>query len=75
MKSKNNIGNNIKLLREINKLSMDDLCACLNKCGAKIDKSMISRWEAGINSPSLENAIFLAHFFHVSVDELAGATN
>ena len=36
---------------------------------------MISRWESGENSPSLENAKSLSIYFNVSLDYLIGLTD
>ena len=35
-----------------------------------IHQSMISRWEAGTNLPSIRDLIVLADFYHISLDEL-----
>ena len=32
----------------------------------------ISRWERGVNSPTVEQVVFLARYFHVSADYLLG---
>ena len=40
-----------------------------------INKSMLSRWENGINDPSLEYAKNIAAYFDVSLDYLIGLTD
>lgn len=37
-----------------------------------INQCMISRWEAGVNLPSIRDLITLADFYHISLDELVG---
>ena len=73
-----NIGIRIKELRMERDLSLDLLVSDMN---AKYDfskplsKSMVSKWENGINEPTLENAKYLSMYFDVSLDYLIGLTD
>lgn len=57
----------LRMLRErrgISRRVLSELCG--------LSKNMISRYERGERSPSLSDAITLAKFFRVSLDQLAG---
>ena len=72
------IGKRIKELRTERDLTMDLFVADMNQKFTQpkpLNKSMVSRWEAGINEPSLENARNLANYFDVSLDYLIGLTD
>lgn len=71
------IGIKIKELRIERDLTMDMLVADMNLKYPHIalNKSMVSRWEKGINEPSLENAKYLSIYFNVSLDYLIGLTD
>lgn len=72
-----NIGDKIKTLRLEHDLTMDMLVTDmkLKYPNISIDKSLISRWESGVNDPSLENAKYLSIYFNVSLDYLIGLTD
>lgn len=72
-----NIGDRIKVLRLEHDLTMDMLVRDMNLKypNLSLDKSLISRWESGINDPTLENAKYLSMYFNVSLDYLAGLTD
>ncbi len=73
-----NIGLKLNQLRVSHDLSLDMLAADINQkyCPDKpINKSMISRWENGVNDPSLENAKYLSLYFNVSLDYLTGLSD
>ena len=73
-----NIGAKIKELRTERDLSMDMLVADMNTkydLSKPLNKSMISKWENGINDPTLENAKYLSMYFDVSLDYLIGLTD
>lgn len=72
-----NIGDKIKALRLEHDLTMDMLVTDmkLKFPNISIDKSLISRWESGVNDPSLENAKYLSMYFNVSLDYLIGLTD
>ena len=58
----------LRMLRErrgISRRVLSELCG--------LSKNMISRYERGERSPSLSDAVKLARFFGVSLDQLAGA--
>ena len=67
-----NIGHKLKTLRKRHNLSMDELANEMKKQfpDINLDKSMISRWESGINDPSLEYAKYLSIYFNISLDDL-----
>jgi transcriptional regulator with XRE-family HTH domain len=72
------IGEKIKELRLEHDLTMDMLIADINSrfdLVKPMNKSMLSRWESGINDPSLENTKYLSIYFNVSVDWLIGLTD
>ena len=72
-----NIGDRIKVLRLEHDLTMEMLVRDMNLKypNLSLDKSLISRWESGINDPTLENAKYLSMYFNVSLDYLAGLTD
>ena len=72
-----NIGKKLKTLRSERDLSLDMLVADMNYKypETNINKSMLSRWENGINDPSLEYAKNIANYFDVSLDYLIGLTD
>ena len=61
------LGKNLKYWREASNLTQNALA---RKTG--IHQCMISRWEAGINLPSIVDLITLAEFYRISLDELVG---
>ena len=73
----NDVGNRIKELRTEKKMTIDMIVADMNKRypALKLNKSMLSRWENNINEPSLGNSKYLALYFDVSLDYLAGLTD
>lgn len=67
-----NFGKNLKSLRKVNNLSMQELCNGINeKYGTNIVcKSLISQWENGIQLPRLEKALCIADYFDINIDDL-----
>lgn len=67
----------LKELRLERDLSMDMLVTDLKAQypDLKIEKSMLSRWESGTNTPTWENVKHLSMYFNVSLDYLAGLTD
>ncbi|WP_297301147.1 helix-turn-helix transcriptional regulator [uncultured Oscillibacter sp.] len=59
--------NNIRLLREQNDMTMEELA---ERVGVK--HPAVFKWEHGRNNPSLKNARKLADIFGVSLDYLMG---
>ena len=72
-----NISERLKLLRKEKDLTLDMLVADMNLKfpDMNINKSMLSRWENGINDPSLDYAKALCLYFDVSLDYLIGLTD
>ena len=72
-----NIGEKLKNLRTERELTLDMLVADMNQKFPElnINKSMLSRWENGINDPSLEYAKNIDNYFDVSLDYLIGLTD
>jgi len=70
-------GQRLKQLRTERDLSLDMLVADMNLRypDININKSMLSRWEKGINDPSLEYAKHISLYFDVSLDYLIGITD
>ena len=72
-----NIGTKLQTLRKERDLTMDMLVADMNTTfpNLKLNKSMLSRWEKGVNDPSLEYAKFISEYFNVRLDYLIGLTD
>lgn len=70
-----NLGKRLRELREQRELTMDMVVYDINqKYNIMLTKGNLSRWENGINYPSLLSAAFLAKYYNVSVDYLIGNT-
>ena len=71
------IGEKIKQLRKERALTLDMLVLDMNENYPQLglNKSMLSRWENGVNEPSLENAKYISMYFNVSMDYLIGLTD
>lgn len=71
-----NIGLRLKQLRTERDLTLDMLVADMNHKypDLNINKSMLSRWENGVNDPSLDYAKHISMYFDVSLDYLIGLT-
>lgn len=72
------IGKKIKQLRTERDLTIDNIVADMNlkyDFPKPLSKSMISKWESGVNDPSLENAKYLSMYFDVSLDYLIGLSD
>lgn len=63
----NNLGNRLKELREEKNLSQRALAKELG-----ISQAAIARWEANLQTPSIDTAISLAMYFKVTIDYLVG---
>lgn len=71
-----NLGKRLKELREQRELTMDMVVYDVaNTYHIEFTKGNLSRWENGINYPSLIYAAYLAKYFNVSVDYLIGNTD
>ncbi len=60
-----NIGKNINYLRNLNKLTIEELSDKID-----VSRQTIGKWESGQSIPDLENIIILADVFEVTIDEL-----
>ena len=72
------IGLRIKELRMERDLTMEQLVSDMNErfnMEKPLNRSLISRWEAGLHEPTLDNAKYLSQYFDVSVDYLIGLTD
>lgn len=71
-----NLGKRLKELREQRELTMDMVVYDVaNTYHVEFTKGNLSRWENGVNYPSLIYAAYLAKYFNVSVDYLIGNTD
>ena len=59
------IGNRLRALRKSRHLTQEDMSQILHVC-----RQTYSNYEAGIRTPSLDSLIFLAQYFHVTLDFL-----
>lgn len=72
----NNLGDRLYSLRKSNSLTQEAFAAALNgRYDLKINKSMVSKWENNIDTPSLNSAKYIAIFFDVSLDYLLGVSD
>ena len=62
---KNNFSENLKVLRQQNNKSQNDIAKL-----CKTTTATVSRWENGVNEPDIYTLILLADFFEITVDEL-----
>jgi transcriptional regulator with XRE-family HTH domain len=70
------LGERLRLLRNEKGLTMDMLVYDINsKFNIELNKGLISKWENGVNEPSLRYAIYLAQYYDVSLDYLIGLTD
>lgn len=72
----NNLGDRLYSLRKSNSLTQEAFASALNeRYDLKINKSMVSKWENNIDTPSLNSAKYIAIFFDVSLDYLLGVSD
>lgn len=70
------LGQRLKELRQQRELSMDMVVYDVaNTYHIEFTKGNLSRWENGINYPSLIYAAYLAKYYNVSLDYLIGNTD
>jgi len=62
------LGNKLRELREARDLSQSQVAEAV--LGSKQRQSEVSRWEAGIITPSTGNFLSLARLFSTSIEEL-----
>lgn len=71
-----NIGKKLKQLRTERDLTLDMVVYSISQeYNIEFTKGNLSRWENGINLPSLRLAAYLAKFYGVSLDYLIGNTD
>ena len=71
-----NLGKRLKELRNSRSLTLDMVVYdCERQYNVEFSKGNLSRWENGINYPSLYYAAYLAKYYGVSVDYLIGNTD
>lgn len=71
-----NLGERLKELRQQRQLTMDMVVYDVsNTYHIEFTKGNLSRWENGINYPSLVYAAYLAKYYNVSLDYLIGNTD
>lgn len=64
------LGENIKKLREENKMSMMQLAKILN-----VSDAGICKWENGQHEPKASYIVAIANYFGITTDELLGREN
>lgn len=70
------LGKRLKQLRLERDLTQDMMAYDMNQLfGTEITKANLSRWENGLNEPSLHYARYLCKYFNVSLDYLIGNTD
>lgn len=70
------IGKRLKDLRHQRELTLDMVVYDVaNTYNIEFTKGNLSRWENGINCPSLLYAAYLAKYYNVSLDYLIGNTD
>ena len=66
----------LKMLRTEKGLTMDMFVYDMNtKFQIELNKGLVSKWENGINEPSLRYAAYLAKYYDISLDYLIGLTD
>ena len=70
------LGKRLKQLRQDRQLTMDMVVYDVsNTYNIEFTKGNLSRWENGVNCPSLIYAAYLAKYYNVSLDYLIGNTD
>ena len=64
------LGENIKLLRTVNKLTLNELATIIN-----VSNVAIHKWEQGLADPTSQNIVKLANTFNITTDELLGVNS
>lgn len=71
-----NLGDRLHSLRKSKSLTQEAFASSLNeRYDLKINKSMVSKWENNIDTPSLNSVKYMAIFFDVSLDYLLGVSD
>lgn len=67
------LGQKLKKVRSAKQLSMTDLISEFQRCfGLNVTRSMISRWEHDLTSPSNAYLAAYAKYFNLDMNELLG---
>lgn len=70
------LGERLKQLRNERELTMDMVVTDMNtQYNIEIRRGNLSKWENGVNVPSLRMAAYLCAYYHVSLDYLIGNTD
>ena len=70
------LGQRLKQLRNERELTMDMVVTDMNtQFNIELRRGNLSKWENGINVPSLRMAAYLCAYYHVSLDYLIGNTD
>ena len=70
------LGERLKELRNERELTMDMVVTDMNsQFNIELRRGNISKWENGVNIPSLRMAAYLCEYYHVSLDYLIGNTD
>jgi transcriptional regulator with XRE-family HTH domain len=70
------LGDRLHSLRKSKSLTQEAFASSLNeRYDLKINKSMVSKWENNIDTPSLNSVKYMAIFFGVSLDYLLGISD
>lgn len=70
------LGDRLHSLRKSKSLTQEAFASSLNeRYDLKINKSMVSKWENNIDTPSLNSVKYMAIFFDVSLDYLLGISD
>lgn len=70
------LGKRLKQLRNERELTMDMVVTDMNmQYNIEIRRGNLSKWENGVNVPSLRMAAYLCAYYHVSLDYLIGNTD
>ena len=69
------LGKRLKELRIERDMSMDMVVYDINqRYGIDITKGYLSKWENGVNTPSLRMAKYICMYYNISLDYLLGLT-
>lgn len=70
------VGERLKQLRSERQLTMEMVVTDMNhKFEIEITRGNLSRWENGVNLPTLRMAAYLCKYYGVSLDYLMGLTD
>jgi len=64
------LAENLKIYRQKEGISQETLAEY-----CQVSRQAITKWENGESLPTIKNLIFLADFYHITLDELVGRKN